>query len=148
MILSLQHQIQQLSQQQNNLLQNNAQSVQQRDNMPRGKDSKPRGRMTAYAFFVQTCRQEHKKKHPEEKIVFREFSKKCAMRWKVRNVYNFICYCFTFSISRSIFRLRIQDAKLGSDKKRRNTQYFSNKMFITLHNCYECICIFVNMQCY
>ncbi|XP_024867576.1 high mobility group protein DSP1-like [Temnothorax curvispinosus] len=50
--------------------------------MPRGKDSKPRGRMTAYAFFVQTCRQEHKKKHPEEKIVFREFSKKCAMRWK------------------------------------------------------------------
>ncbi|KOX71952.1 High mobility group protein DSP1 [Melipona quadrifasciata] len=76
------HQIQQLSQQQNNLLQNNAQSVQQRDNMPRGKDSKPRGRMTAYAFFVQTCRQEHKKKHPEEKIVFREFSKKCAMRWK------------------------------------------------------------------
>lgn len=85
MIVPLQHQIQQLSQQ-NNLQQNNAQSLQQRDNMPRGKDSKPRGRMTAYAFFVQTCRQEHKKKHPEEKIVFREFSKKCAMRWKVRNI--------------------------------------------------------------
>ncbi|KZC12218.1 High mobility group protein DSP1 [Dufourea novaeangliae] len=76
------HQLQQLTQQQNNLQQNNAQGLQQRDNMPRGKDSKPRGRMTAYAFFVQTCRQEHKKKHPEEKIVFREFSKKCAMRWK------------------------------------------------------------------
>ncbi|XP_076623973.1 high mobility group protein DSP1 [Colletes latitarsis] len=76
------HQLQQLTQQQNNLQQNNAQSLLQRDNMPRGKDSKPRGRMTAYAFFVQTCRQEHKKKHPEEKIVFREFSKKCAMRWK------------------------------------------------------------------
>ncbi|XP_018364414.1 PREDICTED: high mobility group protein DSP1 isoform X2 [Trachymyrmex cornetzi] len=74
------HPIQQIPQ--NNLQQNNAQSLQ-RDNMPRGgKDSKPRGRMTAYAFFVQTCRQEHKKKHPEEKIVFREFSKKCAMRWK------------------------------------------------------------------
>lgn len=80
-LLGFQHQIQQLPQ--NNLQQNNAQSLQ-RDNMPRGKDSKPRGRMTAYAFFVQTCRQEHKKKHPEEKIVFREFSKKCAMRWKVR----------------------------------------------------------------
>ncbi|KAF7417896.1 hypothetical protein HZH68_000549 [Vespula germanica] len=74
------HQIQQLPQQ-NNLQQNNAQGLQ-RDNMPRGKDSKPRGRMTAYAFFVQTCRQEHKKKHPEEKIIFREFSKKCATRWK------------------------------------------------------------------
>ncbi|KAI4492244.1 hypothetical protein M0802_009934 [Mischocyttarus mexicanus] len=74
------HQIQQLPQQ-NNLQQNNAQGLQ-RDNMPRGKDSKPRGRMTAYAFFVQTCRQEHKKKHPEEKIIFREFSKRCANRWK------------------------------------------------------------------
>jgi len=51
--------------------------------MPRGKaDSRPRGRMTAYAFFVQTCREEHKKKHPEENVVFAEFSKKCAERWK------------------------------------------------------------------
>lgn len=40
--------------------------------------------MTAYAFFVQTCREEHKKKHPEENVVFAEFSKKCAERWKVR----------------------------------------------------------------
>jgi HMG-box domain len=39
--------------------------------------------MTAYAFFVQTCREEHKKKHPEESVVFAEFSKKCAERWKV-----------------------------------------------------------------
>lgn len=53
--------------------------------MPRGKggDARPRGRMTAYAFFVQTCREEHKKKHPEENVVFAEFSKKCAERWKV-----------------------------------------------------------------
>lgn len=52
--------------------------------MPRGKggDNRPRGRMTAYAFFVQTCREEHKKKHPEENVVFAEFSKKCAERWK------------------------------------------------------------------
>lgn len=51
--------------------------------MPRGKnDNKPRGRMTAYAFFVQTCREEHKKKHPDENVVFAEFSKKCAERWK------------------------------------------------------------------
>lgn len=52
--------------------------------MPRAKaDAKPKGRMTAYAFFVQTCREEHKKKHPDENVVFTEFTKKCAERWKV-----------------------------------------------------------------
>jgi len=51
--------------------------------MPRAKgDLKPRGRMTAYAYFVQTCRDEHKKKHPDESVVFAEFSRKCAERWK------------------------------------------------------------------
>lgn len=59
--------------------------------MPRGKnDNKPRGRMTAYAFFVQTCREEHKKKHPDENVVFAEFSKKCAERWKVRSSFSFV----------------------------------------------------------
>jgi len=38
--------------------------------------------MSAYAYFVQTCREEHKKKHPSENVVFAEFSKKCAERWK------------------------------------------------------------------
>ena len=47
------------------------------------KDGKPRGVMTSYAFFVQTCREEHKKKHPGEQVVFAEFSKKCAEKWKV-----------------------------------------------------------------
>lgn len=70
--------------------------------MPRGKaDAKPRGRMTAYAFFVQTCREEHKKKHPEETVVFAEFSRKCAERWKVcvyseliLNKINIVCNLF------------------------------------------------------
>jgi len=57
--------------------------------MPKKVDAKPRGRMTAYAFFVQTCREEHKKKHPEENVVFAEFSKKCAERWKVRGFWCF-----------------------------------------------------------
>jgi len=48
-------------------------------------DGKPRGRMSAYAYFVQTCREEHKKKHPNENVVFAEFSKKCAERWKTMN---------------------------------------------------------------
>jgi len=52
--------------------------------MPRAKvaNNKPRGRMSAYAFFVQKCREEHKKLHPEESVVFSEFSKKCAEKWK------------------------------------------------------------------
>ncbi|KAL5012936.1 hypothetical protein ScPMuIL_011487 [Solemya velum] len=38
--------------------------------------------MSSYAFFVQTCREEHKKKHPGESVVFAEFTKKCAEKWK------------------------------------------------------------------
>jgi hypothetical protein len=47
------------------------------------KSKKPKGRMSAYTFFVQTCREEHRKKHPNENVNFTEFSKKCAERWKV-----------------------------------------------------------------
>ena len=51
--------------------------------MPRAKADKPRGRMSSYAYFVQTCREEHRKKHPNEAIAFAAFSKKCSERWKV-----------------------------------------------------------------
>ncbi|XP_041964527.1 high mobility group protein B2a [Alosa alosa] len=48
-----------------------------------GKDpNKPRGKTSSYAFFVQTCREEHKKKHPGTSVNFTEFSKKCSERWK------------------------------------------------------------------
>jgi hypothetical protein len=33
--------------------------------MGKGDPKKPRGKMSSYAFFVQTCREEHKKKHPD-----------------------------------------------------------------------------------
>ena len=68
--------------------QHTTQNNQIAQKMGRGKnaDSKPRGRMTAYAFFVQTCREEHKKKHPEESVIFAEFSRKCAERWKVSSI--------------------------------------------------------------
>lgn len=50
------------------------------------KDSaKPKGAMTAYACFVQVIREEHKKKHPNESVVFTEFSRKCADKWKTMN---------------------------------------------------------------
>lgn len=54
--------------------------------MTMGKAGKPRGKMSSYAFFVQTCREEHKKKHPGEQVVFAEFSRKCSEKWKVRMV--------------------------------------------------------------
>lgn len=38
--------------------------------------------MSSYAYFVQTCREEHKKKHPDASVNFAEFSKKCSERWK------------------------------------------------------------------
>lgn len=43
-------------------------------------DSKLRGCMTAYASFVQICREENKRKHLDENNVFAKFSKKCAER--------------------------------------------------------------------
>uniref|UniRef100_A0A3B3ZRJ7 High mobility group protein B2 n=1 Tax=Periophthalmus magnuspinnatus TaxID=409849 RepID=A0A3B3ZRJ7_9GOBI len=44
--------------------------------------NKPKGKMSSYAFFVATCREEHKKKHPGTSVNFSEFSKKCSERWK------------------------------------------------------------------
>ncbi|KAM9314310.1 high mobility group protein B2-like [Pholidichthys leucotaenia] len=44
--------------------------------------NRPRGKSSAYAFFVQECRNEHKKKHPGTSVVFTEFSRKCSERWK------------------------------------------------------------------
>lgn len=52
------------------------------DSKKMDKSKKPKGRMSAYTFFVQTCREEHRKKHPNENVNFTEFSKKCAERWK------------------------------------------------------------------
>jgi len=45
--------------------------------------NKPKGRMSSYSIFVKTCREEHKKKHPNDNVVFADFSKKCSERWKV-----------------------------------------------------------------
>uniref|UniRef100_A0A8C7ALN0 HMG box domain-containing protein n=1 Tax=Neovison vison TaxID=452646 RepID=A0A8C7ALN0_NEOVI len=50
--------------------------------MGKGDPKKPRGKMSSYAFFVQTCREEHKKQHPDASVSFSEFSKKCSERWK------------------------------------------------------------------
>ena len=49
-----------------------------------GDPRKPKGKMSAYAYFIKTCRQEHEKKTPEVPVNFTMFSKKCSERWKVR----------------------------------------------------------------
>ncbi|KAG5260764.1 hypothetical protein AALO_G00296220 [Alosa alosa] len=51
--------------------------------MAKGDPRKPKGKMSAYAYFVQTCHEEHKKKTPEIPVNFTEFSKKCSGRWKM-----------------------------------------------------------------
>jgi high mobility group protein B1 len=49
--------------------------------MGKGDPKKPRGKMSSYAFFVQTCQEEHKK-HPDASDNFSEFSKKGSERWE------------------------------------------------------------------
>ena len=50
--------------------------------MRKGDPKKLRGKMSSYAFFVQTYQKEHKKKYPDISVNFSEFSKKCSERWK------------------------------------------------------------------
>merc|ERR1712106_858759 len=50
--------------------------------MPHAKTNKPRGRSSAYVFFVQKFREEQKKLNPKESVGFSEFSKKCSEKWK------------------------------------------------------------------
>ena len=56
---------------------------QQQSHTPK-EMNKPKGRLSAYTFFVQKCRDEHRKAYPNENANFSEFSKKCAEKWKVR----------------------------------------------------------------
>lgn len=52
--------------------------------MGRSKDTKkPKGRMGAYAFFVQARRKTYGDSSVK-KLVFADFSKECAALWKVR----------------------------------------------------------------
>ncbi|XP_025260963.1 high mobility group protein B1-like isoform X1 [Theropithecus gelada] len=50
--------------------------------MGKGDPKKLRDKMSAHAFFVQTCWKEHKKQHPAASVNFSEFSQKCLERWK------------------------------------------------------------------
>uniref|UniRef100_A0A672J6C3 High mobility group box 1b n=1 Tax=Salarias fasciatus TaxID=181472 RepID=A0A672J6C3_SALFA len=48
-----------------------------------GKGSKKaKGQNVLICLLCATCREEHKKKHPDASVTFSEFSKKCSERWK------------------------------------------------------------------
>ncbi|CAG0915366.1 unnamed protein product [Notodromas monacha] len=49
---------------------------------PSKDESKPKGRMSAYAYFLQSSREEQKKANPDETLSFTEFTKKCSEKWK------------------------------------------------------------------
>ncbi|KAL5104479.1 High mobility group-T protein [Taenia crassiceps] len=44
--------------------------------------SKPKRALSPYAVFVQSMRDEHKKKNPSASIDFSAFSKECSAKWK------------------------------------------------------------------
>lgn len=50
--------------------------------IPEMADQKPRGRLSAYAFFVEKAEEDFKREHPNEEIVFTEFSRGCIEKWK------------------------------------------------------------------
>lgn len=73
--------------------------------------NKPRGKTSSYAFFVATCREEHKKKHPGTSVNFSEFSKKCSERWKVHLQLLYLSTTYMFMTkfnSNSVFWLKLQ----------------------------------------
>merc|ERR1711939_1294594 len=64
-------------------------SINNITNKPRstmGKDpNKPRGRTTAYAFFVIDEKAKYQTENPGKKINFGEFSKLCGKKWQTTN---------------------------------------------------------------
>ena len=59
--------------------------------MPRTKAAdpnaiRPKGPANAYVFFLKICRDEHKRRYPDEIVDPIEFTKKCAERWKTMTI--------------------------------------------------------------
>uniref|UniRef100_A0A672J968 High mobility group box 1b n=1 Tax=Salarias fasciatus TaxID=181472 RepID=A0A672J968_SALFA len=46
------------------------------------RSKKAKGQNVLICLLCATCREEHKKKHPDASVTFSEFSKKCSERWK------------------------------------------------------------------
>ncbi|VDL48562.1 unnamed protein product [Hymenolepis diminuta] len=59
--------------------------------------SKPKRALTPYAVFVQSMRDEHKKKNPNTSVDFATFSKECSAKWKVGDLFKFRAFFQTLS---------------------------------------------------
>jgi len=96
--------------------------------MPRSKgDSRPRGRMTAYAFFVQTAREEQKRLHPGGSVVFADFSRSCAGRWNSLSEEEKKPYKMMAERDKSRFEVEMKNfpgekQRRGGGKRRRRTK--------------------------
>ncbi|VDN09642.1 unnamed protein product [Dibothriocephalus latus] len=44
--------------------------------------NRPRSPMSAFACFVQVIREKYRSQHPNDNIIFSEFAKKCAEKWR------------------------------------------------------------------
>ncbi len=45
--------------------------------------NRPRSPLSGYACFVQVIREKHRSLNPNENVIFSEFAKKCAEKWRV-----------------------------------------------------------------
>ncbi|XP_054980569.1 high mobility group protein B3-like [Sorex araneus] len=50
--------------------------------MGKGQCERPKGRTSAYAYFVKGCRHQLRKRSPRRAVGFLAFSRHCARRWK------------------------------------------------------------------
>ncbi|KAJ1124505.1 hypothetical protein NDU88_002956 [Pleurodeles waltl] len=51
--------------------------------MGKGNTNKPRSKMSPFAFFVQACRAEIRRRHPDTPYSLTELTRACTERWKI-----------------------------------------------------------------
>ena len=95
--------------------------------------------MGAYPFFVKICREEHKKRFPDEVVDFNEFTKKCAERWKTMTDKEKSKFNQMAELDRKRFSTEMQTFNSNNDgvkKKRTRPIYTENggaRLFFTFY---------------
>jgi high mobility group protein B1 len=87
-------------------------------NTGKGDPKKPRGKMSSYAFFVQTCREEHKKQHSDASVNFSEFSKKCSERWETMSAKENGNLKIWQKLTRLVMKMKTYISPKGETKKK------------------------------
>ena len=112
-------------------------------------DNKPKGKMTAYAFFVQICRDEHKRKHPDEQVCTRTFVQKYIGRivticllTKIGVCKKNSIHCFDFQVSLTEFTKKCSErwkTMTEKEKRRFNQMADADKKVIFIDQNYTSI---------